>query len=58
MTEIFGFNILTLLIFAPIIGGVILLLLPKNKLIVRWSALGISILTGVLALTVFTNYVQ
>jgi len=58
MTEIFGFNILTLLIFAPIVGGVILLLLPKNKLIVRWSALGISILTGVLALTVFNNYVQ
>lgn len=58
MTEIYGFNVLTLLIFAPILAGIIVLLLPKNERIAKWSALGLSILIGALSLAVFQNYTQ
>lgn len=58
MTEIFGFNVLTLLIFAPILGGVIVLLLPKNDRIARVAALAISIVIGALSLSVFNAYIQ
>ena len=39
----FGIDILTFLIFAPIIGGVIVLLLPDNKTLARIVALAIAL---------------
>jgi NADH-quinone oxidoreductase subunit M len=54
--EIFGINILTFLILISAVGGVVLLFLPKQDAIARYAALAISVVIGILAIMVFTNY--
>ncbi len=53
---ILGHDLLTILIFAPILGGVVLLLLPKNKTLARYAALAISVVIGILSLYAFFAY--
>ncbi len=51
-----GIDILTFLLIAPGVAGAILLLMPGNKQIVRWTALALSIVVGALCIAVFANY--
>ncbi|MCU0498557.1 MAG: NADH-quinone oxidoreductase subunit M [Anaerolineae bacterium] len=57
--DVFGFNPLTVLIFAPALGALLVLgvasLIP-SKWIARWLSLGISVGIGVLATLVFFAY--
>ena len=53
---VFGIDVLTFLLIAPGVAGVILLLMPGNKQIVRWVALALSIIVGALCVAVFANY--
>lgn len=49
--------LLSFLIFAPLIGAVTIALLPDEKRnLVRWAAMGTSILTFLLSLAVFANF--
>lgn len=52
----FGIDILTFLIFAPIIGGVIVLLLPDNKTLARIVSLAIALGVGAMAVVAFFLY--
>ncbi len=55
--QIFGIDILTFLLIAPTVSGVILMLMPANqKVITRWVALAFSIICGALCISVFANY--
>jgi NADH-quinone oxidoreductase subunit M len=54
--DIFGINPLNVLIFAPALGGLLVLLLPNNKQLARWASLAIALAVGVLAVTVFFAY--
>lgn len=59
MTTFLGFPILTFLIFAPLVGGVILLLLPtEQKRVARWVALAISLLIGYVSIQAFVGYIN
>ena len=50
-------HFLTVLTFLPLAGAVVLALLPRNALrAIRWLALGVSLLTFVLALKLFFDY--
>ncbi len=49
-------SILNFLIFAPMVAGLICLLLPKNKQVVRWAALLMSIGIGIASLYAFYGY--
>jgi NADH-quinone oxidoreductase subunit M len=54
---IFGtIDVLSFLVFAPAIGALILLLLPKNKWIARWAALGIATVMCGVSVAVFFAY--
>lgn len=53
---VFGIDVLTFLLLATGIAGVIVLLLPGNKQIVRWGALGLSILISAFCVAIFANY--
>ncbi len=49
--------LLTAIIFLPLLGAVVLMLLPReNKALVRWVALGFSIAVFLLSLNVFLSY--
>src|SRR5437868_14374666 len=48
--------ILTLVTFVPLLGAVILLVLPRRDLITRWAALAISLVTFVLSLHLPAHY--
>jgi NADH-quinone oxidoreductase subunit M len=51
--------LLSLTIFFPIIGGIALLFLPKDRLnVIRWTALGIAAVELVLAITVALIYLE
>src|SRR5215216_2006251 len=57
--NIFGtIDVLSFLVFAPAIGALIVLLLPKNKWIARWVALGISTFIAGVSVAVFFAYNQ
>ncbi|MCU0511616.1 MAG: NADH-quinone oxidoreductase subunit M [Anaerolineae bacterium] len=56
--DIFGFDPLSVLIFAPMLAALLVALLPANKWLARVVALGASLLIGVLAVVVFFNYQQ
>ena len=58
MLDILGFDPLSVLIIAPALAAFIVLLLPKNKAVVRWVALIFSLLIGGLAVAVFFIYQQ
>ncbi len=50
-------NLLTAVIFLPLLGAVVLMLLPReNKALARWVALGFSLVVFVLSLKVFLDY--
>jgi NADH-quinone oxidoreductase subunit M len=49
--------LLSALIFLPLLGAVVVMLLPReNKALVRWVALGFSLVVFLLALTAFLGY--
>lgn len=54
--DVFGINPLTVLIFAPALGGLLVLGLPNNKQLARWTSLIISLLIAFLAAVVFFAY--
>jgi NADH-quinone oxidoreductase subunit M len=56
---IFGIiDVLSFLVVAPAIGAFVLLVLPRQKILVRWAALLISGLIGAVAIAVFFAYNQ
>lgn len=57
--SIFGtIDVLSFLVFAPAIGALIVLLLPKQKWIARWAALAIATAIAGVSVTVFFAYNQ
>src|SRR5215212_8724299 len=56
--NIFGLQIneLNFLIFAPMLSGLVLLLLPGDKRLARWAALTLSVVIGIFAFQVFARY--
>lgn len=54
--DVFGINPLTVLIFAPALGGLLVLGLPNHKVLARWASLIIALGVGLLAAIVFFNY--
>ena len=54
--QIFGVDILSFLVIAPVVGAVIMLLLPNQKQVARWAALAISLLIGAFCVVVFFAY--
>jgi NADH-quinone oxidoreductase subunit M len=53
-----GIDILTFLILAPAVGGLLVASLPANKWIARWVALGISVALFGVTVVVFADYVS
>ncbi len=54
---IFGFiDVLSFLVFAPAVGALIVLLLPQQKWIARWAALGIATVIAGVSIAVFFAY--
>ncbi|UCG77344.1 MAG: NADH-quinone oxidoreductase subunit M [Nitrospirota bacterium] len=52
-----GYPILSTVIFLPIIGGLLLLLISRaNESVIKWGALAVSIVTFVVSLPLFTNF--
>lgn len=50
-------NILTLILFSPLLGAVVLMLLPgKQKSLARWAALGFSLVPLLLTLVMWLNF--
>ncbi len=55
--KIFGFiDVLSFLVFAPAVSALIVLLLPKQKWIARWTALALATIIGGVSVTVFFAY--
>lgn len=54
--DIFGLDPLSVLIFAPALGALLVASLPENKVLARWLSLAISVAIGALAVTVFFAY--
>ncbi len=54
--DVFGINPLTVLIFAPALGGLLVLGLPNSKVLARWASLIIALGVGLLAAIVFFSY--
>ena len=55
----FQASILSILIFIPILGAIVTLLLPRTRTdIVRWTAFGVAALNLVLALILLLLYSQ
>jgi NADH-quinone oxidoreductase subunit M len=51
-----GVDVLSFLVFAPAIGALIVLLLPQNKWVARWTALAISTVVAGVAVATFFAY--
>lgn len=51
-----GIDVLSFLVFAPAFGALVLLLMPQNKTLVRWVALGIATFIGGVSTAVFFAY--
>ena len=50
-------NLLTAIIFLPLLGAIVMMLLPRgNKALVRYLALGFSLVEFILALQLFLTY--
>lgn len=54
--QILGIDVLTFLVIAPALAAVILLLLPNNKVLVRWAALALATIIGGICVSVFFAY--
>jgi NADH-quinone oxidoreductase subunit M len=55
---ILGIDVLTFLIFAPAVAGLILMLLPQQKMVARVLALVFSVMIGGVSVAVFIQYQQ
>ncbi|MGQ9908112.1 MAG: complex I subunit 4 family protein [Candidatus Flexifilum sp.] len=53
---VLGIDVLLFLIVAPVVSGVILLLLPQNKALARWTALALGTAIGGVAIATFFAY--
>lgn len=58
MFDIFGIDLLTLLIVLPAVSALIVANLPDNKAVIRWGAFILSLISGALSLVVFFGYQQ
>lgn len=57
MTNSVGFPILSTLIFLPVAGAALLLLIDRGKEdLIKWVSLGVSIITFLVSLLLFTNF--
>src|SRR5512135_3329959 len=57
MTNSVGFPILSTLIFLPVAGAALLLLIDRGKEeLIKWVSLGVSIITFLISLLLFTNF--
>jgi len=57
MTNSVGFPILSTLIFLPVAGAALLLLMDRSKEeLIKWVSLGVSIITFLVSLLLFTNF--
>ena len=55
--NLFEIPLLSAIVFLPLLGSVVLMLLPRdNKVLVRWVALGFSLMVFLLSLQVFLGY--
>ncbi len=54
--NILGIDILTFLILAPLFGALLVAMLPANKWLARWTALGIGIALFAVTVVVFMDY--
>lgn len=54
--SIFGFDPLTVLIISPVLGAILLMLLPPNKWMARWVALIMGLLIAAFSVAVFREY--
>ncbi|MBZ0299285.1 MAG: NADH-quinone oxidoreductase subunit M [Anaerolineae bacterium] len=54
--NIFGIDILSFLVASPALAALIMLLLPKQKVIARWAALLLALILAYFALVAFLNY--
>ncbi len=54
--NIFGIDLLSFLVAAPAAAALIMLLLPQQKVIVRWAALGLSLVLAYFAVSAFLYY--
>lgn len=54
--QIFNVDVLTFLIFAPAVAALILVLLPNQKVLVRWAALALATAIGGVCVAVFFAY--
>ena len=57
MNNSLGFPILSTLIFLPVAGAALLLLINRSKEdLIKWVSLGVSIITFMVSLLLFTNF--
>ena len=56
MTNLFGFDVLSILVIAPALGALLVAVLPSNPWLGRIVSLAISVAIGVLAIMVFFSY--
>ena len=49
-------NILSLLIFIPILSAIVLYLLPFNVKIIRYASFGVTLITTILSLWLYTHF--
>ena len=55
--EIFGIGILSWITFLPVLGMILVLMLPKDrKDVIRWTSLGVAALQLVLAVLIFMRF--
>jgi NADH-quinone oxidoreductase subunit M len=54
--NIFGIDLLSFLVAAPALAALIMLLLPQQKVIVRWSALLLALALAYFSVVAFVNY--
>lgn len=53
---ILGIDILSFLVFSPAVAALVLMLLPNQKVLVRWAALIFSLAVGAVSVVAFFNY--
>ena len=56
LPPILGIDILSFLVIVPALSALTLLLLPQQKTLIRWLALGLSSAIAIIAIAVFLNY--
>ncbi len=54
----FGIDVLSVLIFGPALGGLLVMLLPQNKWVARVTSLAVALIIGCISVAVFFAYQQ